>query len=109
MDYENQKESSQTYQNQQQYVSPPPGIFDEGPSGKARGVAGLLAFLVGGLGVHYFYCNKPVGGLLCILLTFCTCGLFGIIILIQAIMFFMMNQDEFERKWVNSTTAMPFL
>lgn len=85
-----------------------PGIFDEGRSGKSRGVAGLLALLVGGLGVHYFYCGKTAGGIICLILTFCTCGLFDVIVLIQGILFFFMSQEEFEGKWVYSQTSMPF-
>ena len=35
-----------------------PGIFDEGRSGKSRGVAGLLALLVGGLGYYIYIKTK---------------------------------------------------
>lgn len=83
------------------------GVFDSGPSGKSRGVAGLLAILLGGLGVHYFYCGKAGGGLLCILLTICTCGVWSILTLIQGIMMMTMRSDEFERKYVYSTSTMP--
>ena len=39
-----------------------PDLFENGQSGKSRGLAGLFAILLGWLGVHYFYVNKPTGG-----------------------------------------------
>ena len=84
-----------------------PGVFDEGPSGKSRGVAGLLAILLVGWGVHYFYLGKVGGGFLCILLSIITCGFWNIIVLIQGIMMLVMSQDEFERKYVNTSSAFP--
>ena len=83
------------------------GIFDAGPSGKSRGVAGLLAILIGTLGIHYFYIGKVGGGLICILLSIVTCGLWGVVTLIQGIMMLTMKSEEFERKYVNSTSTLP--
>lgn len=37
----------------------------------------------------------------------CTCGLWGIVELIQGIMMLTMSQEEFDRKYVNSTSFMP--
>lgn len=113
-----------TAQQQQQYQQPygqpqyaygnqqvPPasdiGVFDVGPSGKSRGVAGLLAILLGYLGVHYFYLGKVGGGFICILLTLITCGCWSIITLIQGIMMMGMRSDEFERKYVTSLSTFP--
>ena len=64
------------YGQQPQYAYGPaqPGIFDPGPSGKSRGVAGLLAIILGYLGVHYFYLGHTTAGLLSIALSFVTCG-----------------------------------
>ena len=83
------------------------GVFDSGPSGKSRGVAGLLAILIGTLGIHYFYCGKTGGGFICILLSIISCGIWGIITLIQGIMMMCMRSDEFERKYVYSTSTFP--
>ena len=84
-----------------------PGVFDEGPSGKSRGVAGLLAILLTGFGVHYFYLGKVVGGFLCILLSLITCGIWNIVVLIQGILMMTMSQEEFERKYVNTSSTFP--
>lgn len=83
------------------------GVFDAGPSGKSRGVAGLLAILLGYLGVHYFYLGKTGGGFLCILLSCVTCGCWSILTLIQGILMMTMKSDDFERKYVYSTSTMP--
>ena len=91
------------YQQQPQQ----PGVFDNGPSGKSRGVAGLLAILLNGLGVHYFYLNKVGGGLVCILLSLITCGIWCIVPFIQGIIMLTMNQEDFERKYVNTQSFMP--
>lgn len=78
-----------------------------GPQGKSRGVAGLLAILLGGLGVQYFYLGKVGGGLLTILLTICTCGIWDILMLIQGILMLCMTNTEFQRKYVDNTSTMP--
>lgn len=84
-----------------------PGVFDQGPSGKSRGVAGLLAILLGSLGIHYFYVGKTGGGFLCILLSLITCGLWSIIPLIQGILMLTMTQEQFESKYVNTPSTFP--
>ncbi|MBO4870969.1 MAG: NINE protein [Muribaculaceae bacterium] len=113
---QNQQQPPQFGQQQQYYGQPQPnmaygpgdiGVFDSGPSGKSRGVAGLLAILLGGLGIHYFYVGKAGGGLLCILLTMVTCGAWSILTLIQGILMMTMRSEEFERKYVYSTSTMP--
>lgn len=78
-----------------------------GPEGKSRGVAGLLAILVGTLGVHYFYLGKVGGGLLTILLCFITCGLWSFLVLVQGILMLCMTNEEFERKYVTNQSSFP--
>lgn len=87
------------------------GVFDAGPSGKSRGVAGILAILLGGLGVHYFYMGKSTAGIVFLLISLLSCGLLaaitGLISLIQGIMFLTQSQAEFEKKYVNSPKQIP--
>lgn len=78
-----------------------------GPEGKSRGVAGLLAIFLGSLGVHYFYLGKTGGGLVTILLNLITCGLWSLLNFIQGILMLCMSNEEFERKYVQSTSFMP--
>lgn len=94
------------------HATPPPytasdPIMDTGRSGKSRLVAALLAFFLGYLGVHYFYLGKVSGGIICILLTIITCGVWEIVSLIQGVIFLLMSQQEFERKFVFTPATFP--
>lgn len=82
-------------------------IFSSGPSGKIRGVAGLLAIFLGSFGVQYFYLGKTTAGIITILVTWLLCGIPSIVWLIQGIMMMCMNQADFERKYVYSTSTYP--
>ena len=84
-----------------------PELFENGPSGKSRGLTGLFAILLGWLGVHYFYLNKISGGIICIMLTLITCGIWNIISFIQGIIIFTMRQSDFEQKYVYSNSTLP--
>ncbi len=84
--------------------------FDSDPrSGKSRGVTALLAVFLGGLGVQYFYLGKTTGGLLTLLLSAVTCGIWQVITLIQGIMMLCMDNRSFCEKYVYSTSTMPLL
>jgi len=95
-------------------TTPPPhnaegynSLSDTGTSGKSRLAAGLFAILLGTFGIQYFYCGKTTGGIICILLSLVTCGFWSIITLIQGILMIVMNQNEFEQKYVYSTSSFP--
>jgi TM2 domain-containing membrane protein YozV len=82
--------------------------FDaSGPEGKSRGVAALLAILLGSFGVHYFYLGKVMAGVLTIVLSLVTCGIWPVIVLIQGILMFCMTNDEFQRKYVQTNSSFP--
>lgn len=70
-------------------------------------VCGLLAILFGGLGIHYFIIGKTAAGFINILLAVVTCGIWSLINLIQGIMILCMSEDEWRRKFVNSTSTFP--
>lgn len=89
-------------QNQQQYQQPAPVQCD-----KSNIAAGVLALLLGYLGVHYFYMGKIGGGFICILLSLVTCGLWDIIVFIQGIMFLCMSNEDFNRKFVCTNSTFP--
>ncbi len=111
--YNNNYGQQQNYYGQQQgYQYGEPYFdrnnpFDEGPEGKSRGVSALLAIILGGLGVQYFYLGKVAAGLLTILLTFVTCGIWQILTLIQGILMFCMTNEEFRRKYVLTPSFFP--
>lgn len=83
--------------------------FAEGPHGKSRGIAGILAILLGGFGIHYFYLGKTTGGIVFLLLTLFTCGtVSSLLALIQGIMMLCMSNQEFERRYVTTPSSIPF-
>lgn len=70
-------------------------------------ISGILAILVGTFGVHYFVLGKVSGGIYCILLSLVTCGLWGIITLIQGILMLCMSDGEFEQKYMATPKSFP--
>ncbi len=68
--------------------------------------AGVLALLLGGWGIHKFYLGYTAAGIIQIVLTFITCGLGGIIPLVEGIIYLTKSDDEFidiyqigEKQW----------
>ncbi|MBO4802988.1 MAG: NINE protein [Muribaculaceae bacterium] len=104
----NQGQWQQAYNNQPYHSN---DVFATGPSGKSRGVAGLLAVLLGAIGVHYFYLNKPTGGIVFLILTLLTCGILGVVTqvvsIIQGVLLFTCTEEEFEQKWCNPANSFP--
>ncbi|MDE6410478.1 MAG: DUF4339 domain-containing protein [Muribaculaceae bacterium] len=70
-------------------------------------LCGILAILVGTLGVQYFVINKVAAGFITILLSIVTCGLWGVVTLVQGILMLCMSDDEFKRKYLESTSTFP--
>ncbi len=75
-------------------------VVQETPSSKAavesrRSTAGILALLLGGIGIHHFYLDRPVAGLLNIL--FCWTFIPAILAIVTAIQYFSMTDDNFNR------------
>lgn len=81
--------------------------FASGPSGKSRGVAALLAILLGYLGIQYFYMGKNVAGIITIVLSLCSCSLWSIVCLVQGILMFCMDNRTFEQKYINTPSVFP--
>ncbi len=64
---------------------------------RSRITAALLAFFLGGLGVHRFYLGKIATGV--IYLVFCLTLIPGLIALIEGIILLCMSDEEFHRKY----------
>lgn len=60
-------------------------------------VAALLAFCLGGLGVHKFYLGQPIKGIFYLL--FCWTCIPAIIALIEGIVYLTMGNQEFNQKY----------
>lgn len=70
-------------------------------------MAGLLAILLGGLGIQYFYLGKVMAGVLSILFSIVTCGIWQIVTLIQGIMMLCMTNQQFREKYVTNPSSFP--
>ena len=70
-------------------------------------LCGIMAIILGGLGVQYFVLGRVGAGFLTILLTVITCGLWEIVTLIQGIMMLCMTDADFKRKYIDSTSTLP--
>lgn len=78
-----------------------------GASGKSRLVFALFDILIGVFGIQYFYVGKTAAGIICILLSLITFGIWNVVCIIQGILVLMMSQDEFERKYVYGHSTFP--
>lgn len=63
---------------------------------KSKIVAGILALLLGGLGIHKFYLGKIGMGIL--YLCFCWTGVPGVIGFIEGIIYLLSNDENFQLK-----------
>lgn len=70
-------------------------------------LCGIMAIILGGLGVQYFVLGRVGAGFLTILLMVVTCGLWEIVTLIQGIMMLCMTDADFKRKYIDSTSTLP--
>ena len=64
--------------------------------------AGILAILLGGLGVHKFYLGYTQEGIIQLVLTFVTCGIASVIGLIEGILYLIMPDEQFDRTYVQN-------
>lgn len=70
-------------------------------------LCGILAILLGTLGVQYFVINKPTAGIITIILSIVTCGLWGVVTFVQGILMLCMTNEDFKRKYIDSTSTLP--
>ncbi|MCR8634759.1 MULTISPECIES: TM2 domain-containing protein [Paenibacillus] len=64
---------------------------------KSKVTAGVLAILVGGLGIHKFYLGKTLLGI--VYLLFCWTCIPSIIGLIEGILYLTKTDEEFQQKY----------
>ncbi|TSE07684.1 MULTISPECIES: TM2 domain-containing protein [Aquimarina] len=58
-------------------------------------IAGILAIIIGSLGIHKFYLGYTKEGIIQIVITFVTCGIGSFIGLIEGIIYLTKSDDEF--------------
>jgi TM2 domain-containing membrane protein YozV len=71
--------------------------------GKQKMVAGILGILLGGLGVHHFYLGSTMAGVIEIIATFVTCGVGGLLGLIEGILLLVMSDADFDQRYNQRT------
>ncbi len=76
-------------------MAPPPGLSLG--NGKNKLVAGILGILLGGIGIHKFYLGKIGQGILYLL--FFWTAIPAIIGIIEGILYLIMPEAEFNRKF----------
>jgi len=81
----------------QQPQGPPPG--GQIPGAEKKLVAGILALLVGGLGVHKFYLGYTKEGIIQIVLFF-LCGIGQIIAIVEGIIYLTKPDQEFVATYI---------
>lgn len=71
-----------------------------------RVVAGILAILLGSLGIHKFILGYTTAGIIHIVANLVTCGIFSIVSFIEGIIYLTKSDEEFiytyqtnEKKW----------
>ena len=83
-----------------------PGYQQPYTSGK-RIAAGVLAIVLGWLGIQYFICGKVGAGFITILLSLVTCGAWEIVTFVQGILMLCMSDQEFDAKYVYNDKVFP--
>lgn len=74
---------------------------------KDKLTAGILAILLGSLGIHYFYLGKATAGILTIVISMCTCGIWSVVMLVQGILMLVMDDRSFYSKYVETDKTFP--
>ena len=83
-------------------------VWETAKAGKKdKLVAGLLAILLGTLGIHYFYLGKTTAGVLTIVISLVSCGIWPVVMLIQGILMLTMSEEDFNSKYVDNDRTFP--
>lgn len=70
-----------------------------GGRGKNKLVAALLAFFLGGLGIHHFYLGSTTAGIIQLVASVFTCGAAGLLAFVEFILLIVMSEQDFDRRY----------
>ena len=94
---------SSSYQNQQVQPSSGAGMQQQQiPGADKKLLAGLMGILFGGFGVHKFILGYTTEGIIQIAITVVTCGIGGIIGLIEGIIYLTKSDQEFVDTYIRN-------
>lgn len=68
--------------------------------GPDRTMCGILAILLGGLGIHKFMMGQTTPGIITLVLSVITCGAFGIVPFIEGIIYLTKTDEDFYQTYV---------
>lgn len=71
--------------------------------GKEKTIAGILGILLGGLGVHHFYLGSTTAGVIELIATIFTCGIAGLVGIVEGVLLLVMNDEEFNARYNRRT------
>ena len=71
---------------------------------KSKTTAVILAIFLGGLGIHRFYLNRPISGI--VYLIFCWSLIPAVISLLEAISFMSYSEEAFNKKYADAAYLM---
>ena len=69
-------------------------------SDKSKVVAGVLGILLGSFGAHRFYLGDMTGGIIRLVIAIFTCGVGGLIGLVEGIIYLTKSDAEFHNTYV---------
>jgi TM2 domain-containing membrane protein YozV len=77
-------------------------MSDKPPGAEKKIVAGILGILLGGLAIHKFYLGYTKEGIIQIIITVVTCGMGGIIGLIEGIIYLTKSDEDFVNTYITN-------
>lgn len=80
----------------------PPAGGAQIPGAEKKLVAGILGILIGYLGIHKFYLGYQKEGIIQLIIGICTCGISGIISLIEGIIYLTKSDEEFVQTYITN-------
>ena len=77
-------------------------MSDKPAGAEKKVVAGILGILLGGLAIHKFYLGYTKEGIIQIVITICTCGMGGILVLIEGIIYLTKSDEDFVNTYITN-------
>lgn len=77
-------------------------MADKIPGADKKVTAGICGILLGAWGVHRFILGDATGGIIRIVLTLVTCGVAGIIGLIEGIIYLTKSDEDFVNEYITN-------
>ena len=107
--YQPTNQAGPDFQSGYQPIQPPVPLYGDVPAqdwqrmgADKKIVAGICAILVGGFGVHKFILGYTTEGIIQIVITLVTCGIGGIVGLVEGIIYLTKSDEDFVRTYIQN-------